>query len=76
LVSSANWSSDGVLRNRDAGLIIHDRDIAAYYQGVFLDDWNNRATAIRESKPAILAAPNAPTPPGMARISWGDFIGD
>ena len=32
LVSSANWSGDGVLRNRDAGLIIHDRDIAAYYE--------------------------------------------
>ncbi len=28
LVSSANWSGDGVLRNRDAGLIIHDKDIA------------------------------------------------
>jgi phosphatidylserine/phosphatidylglycerophosphate/cardiolipin synthase-like enzyme len=76
LVSSANWSSDGVLRNRDAGLIIYDRDVAAYYQNVFLDDWNNRAKAIRESTPAILAEPNAPTPPGMARISWQDFIGD
>ena len=28
LVSSANWSGDGVLRNRDAGLIIYDPDVA------------------------------------------------
>ena len=34
LVSSANWSGDGVLRNRDAGLIIQDKEIAGYYQNV------------------------------------------
>jgi phosphatidylserine/phosphatidylglycerophosphate/cardiolipin synthase-like enzyme len=76
LVSSANWSSDGILRNRDAGLIIHDRDIAGYYDGVFLDDWNHRASQIKEPAAAIVAALGAPTPPGMARISWEDYIGD
>jgi phosphatidylserine/phosphatidylglycerophosphate/cardiolipin synthase-like enzyme len=45
LVSSANWSGGGVVRHRDAGLIIHDEEIAGYYQRAFLDDWNNRAKA-------------------------------
>ena len=74
LVSSANWSGDGVLRNRDAGLIIHDPDIASYYQAVFLDDWEKRATKIKEAPPAIVAKTGARTPPGMARISWHDYM--
>ena len=74
LVSSANWSGDGVLRNRDAGLIIRNRDIAAYYERVFRDDWDNRATKIAEPQPAMLAPAGAATPPGMARVSWHDYF--
>jgi phosphatidylserine/phosphatidylglycerophosphate/cardiolipin synthase-like enzyme len=43
LVSSENWSADGVLRNRDAGLIIHHQPIAQYFQQIFLHDWTNLA---------------------------------
>ncbi len=45
LVSSQNWSADGTLRNRDAGVIIHHQDAAKYFQQVFLHDWENLATA-------------------------------
>nr|WP_246721288.1 phospholipase D-like domain-containing protein [Rhizobium leguminosarum] len=76
LVSSTNWSSDGVLRNRDAGLIIQDPEIAQYYQSVFLDDWDNRAKAfLDDDPPVVLAASGAPTPPGMVRMSWRDYHG-
>ncbi|ESQ83759.1 phospholipase D-like domain-containing protein [Asticcacaulis benevestitus] len=74
LVSSANWSGDGVVRNRDAGLLIHDPEIAQYYQSVFLDDWDLRAKAkIPDTTAAVVAAPDQPTPPGMVRISWADY---
>jgi PLD-like domain len=74
LVSSANWSGDGVLRNRDAGLIIHDREIAGYYQSVFLDDWENRArSTIPDDAPVMVVTEGAETPPGMVRISWRDY---
>ncbi|HEY3675306.1 MAG TPA: phospholipase D-like domain-containing protein [Candidatus Tumulicola sp.] len=43
LVSSQNWSADGVLRNRDAGLILNDAEIAQYFEAIFLDDWSQRA---------------------------------
>jgi phosphatidylserine/phosphatidylglycerophosphate/cardiolipin synthase-like enzyme len=43
LVSSQNWSADGTLRNRDAGVIIENADIAKYFEAIFLDDWNLRA---------------------------------
>jgi phosphatidylserine/phosphatidylglycerophosphate/cardiolipin synthase-like enzyme len=43
LVSSQNWSGDGTLRNRDAGLIIDNADVAAYFEALFIDDWTQRA---------------------------------
>jgi PLD-like domain len=75
LVSSANWSSDGTLRNRDAGLIIHDPEITAYYEAVFMDDWDKRAKAHLGSATGVrIAADDAPTPPGMVRIGWNDYF--
>ncbi|MBV8850445.1 MAG: hypothetical protein JOZ16_12775 [Methylobacteriaceae bacterium] len=44
MVSSQNWSADGTLRNRDAGLIIFNAEAAAYFEGIFLHDWDNLAS--------------------------------
>jgi hypothetical protein len=43
LVSSQNWSTDGTLYNRDAGLIIEHPDAAVYFQQIFDHDWENLA---------------------------------
>jgi phosphatidylserine/phosphatidylglycerophosphate/cardiolipin synthase-like enzyme len=43
LVSSQNWSADGTLRNRDAGVIIHNEAAAKYFEKIFLHDWDNLA---------------------------------
>lgn len=43
LVSSMNWSGEGVLENRDAGVLIENATAAQYYEAIFLDDWNNHA---------------------------------
>jgi phosphatidylserine/phosphatidylglycerophosphate/cardiolipin synthase-like enzyme len=76
LVSSANWSGDGVLRNRDAGLIIRDEEVAAYYQRVFVDDWNSRANAVlQDDPPVLIAAAGEAVPAGMVRMSWRDYYG-
>jgi PLD-like domain len=74
LVSSANWSGDGVLRNRDAGLIIFNKEIATYYQNAFLFDWENRASAfIEDDPPVMVAREDDETPAGMVRIPWRDY---
>jgi len=44
VISSQNWSGDGVLRNRDAGLVIENQKAAKYYEQVFLHDWTRMAT--------------------------------
>ena len=75
-MSSANWSGDGVVRNCDAGLIVHDKEIAGYYQRVFLDDWNNHAKAtIEDDVAARIASDDEPVPAGMVRMSWRDYFG-
>ena len=45
LVSSQNWSADGTLNNRDAGVIIYRPEAAQYFQQVFLHDWEHLAAA-------------------------------
>jgi phosphatidylserine/phosphatidylglycerophosphate/cardiolipin synthase-like enzyme len=74
LISSQNWSGDGFLRNRDAGLIVHDREVAAYYERIFIEDWERRGRSPFAQKPAALVAlEGEPTPPGMVRMSWSDY---
>jgi phosphatidylserine/phosphatidylglycerophosphate/cardiolipin synthase-like enzyme len=43
VVSSQNWSAEGVLQNRDAGLIIDCAMVARYFETIFLHDWDNLA---------------------------------
>jgi phosphatidylserine/phosphatidylglycerophosphate/cardiolipin synthase-like enzyme len=43
LVSSQNWSTDGTLYNRDAGVIIEHPGAAQYFQQIFLHDWDHLA---------------------------------
>jgi hypothetical protein len=43
VVSSMNWSGEGVLENRDAGVLIENATAAQYFEAVFLDDWTNHA---------------------------------
>jgi hypothetical protein len=43
MVSSQNYSADGVRFNRDAGLIIYHPKVAQYFEKIFLYDWESRA---------------------------------
>src|ERR1700730_6521778 len=51
VVSSMNWSGQGVLENRDAGVLIENANAARYFEAIFLDDWNHHA-ARRMASPA------------------------
>jgi len=42
-LGSQNWSADGVIRNRDATLIIYNEEAAKYWQQIFIHDWTNMA---------------------------------
>jgi len=59
VVSSQNWSGEGVLENRDAGLIIDNTSVAKYFEAIFLHDWDNLAVG-RGGVRGVTAA-DAPT---------------
>jgi len=40
LISSINWNENSVTRNREAGIIIKNCEIAKYYSEIFFYDWN------------------------------------
>jgi phosphatidylserine/phosphatidylglycerophosphate/cardiolipin synthase-like enzyme len=40
LVSSINWNENSVTRNREAGIIVENVEVAEYYASVFFYDWN------------------------------------
>ena len=54
VVSSQNFSPEGVQSNRDAGVIIENAHVAQYFESVFLSDWKTRTI------PAVSAAAKAP----------------
>jgi phosphatidylserine/phosphatidylglycerophosphate/cardiolipin synthase-like enzyme len=56
VVSSQNFSPDGVQFNRDAGVIIESAPVAQYFENVFLADWNNKA------KPFVAKSSAKPKP--------------
>jgi phosphatidylserine/phosphatidylglycerophosphate/cardiolipin synthase-like enzyme len=42
-VGSHNWSGNGVLRNRDATVVIYNKEAAHYGQQIFVHDWTKMA---------------------------------
>jgi phosphatidylserine/phosphatidylglycerophosphate/cardiolipin synthase-like enzyme len=54
VVSSQNFSPDGVEKNRDAGLIIESAEIANYFEPIFLSDWNK----LKPFAPKAAASPS------------------
>jgi len=75
LLGSHNWTNQGVEANRDASLLIEDPEIAAYYERVFLHDWERLArAAIREEATPIpvIASEEAAAVDDVAfrRVPW------
>ena len=42
-IGSENWSADGVLRNRDASVVLENSEAVTYFEKIFLHDWNVHA---------------------------------
>lgn len=73
VVGSHNWSSSGTLTNRDASLIINNRDVTAYYEKIFMWDWNNLTSPTGAEEVIPIIATEETTPAGMVRVAWETF---
>ena len=56
-LGSQNWSAEGVLRNRDASVIIENAKAASYFEQIFVHDWTRIAT--KHAQPAAMSATGA-----------------
>ncbi len=49
LISSINWNEQSIRKNREAGLLVTNQDVAMYYASVFLSDWRLDASQTNAS---------------------------
>ncbi|MFW9853107.1 MAG: phospholipase D-like domain-containing protein [Candidatus Thorarchaeota archaeon] len=68
-VSSINWSNNSVVNNREAGAIVKNSNVAAFFKTVFDFDWANSETPVGFTQPVSLVSPK---PGGIADGSF-DF---
>ncbi len=69
-ISSINWSNNSVVNNREAGAIVENTDVAAYFKTVFDFDWANSDIPAGFEKPVTIIAPQA----GEIVTGMYDFI--
>ena len=58
-VSSINWSNNSIENNREAGAIVRNFDVAAYFKDVFDFDWANSELPTGYERPVTIIAPQA-----------------
>ncbi len=56
-VSSINWSNNSVVNNREAGAIVKNTKVAAYFKTVFDWDWANSDVPVGFTVPVSIVAP-------------------
>ncbi len=66
-VSSINWSNNSVVNNREAGAIVKNANVAAFFKTVFDFDWANSETPVGFTQPVSLVSPK---PGGIADGSF------
>jgi len=52
LIASINWNENSVTRNREAGIIIENEEVAGYYAQVFFYDWDLKAPEDLQNNPS------------------------
>jgi phosphatidylserine/phosphatidylglycerophosphate/cardiolipin synthase-like enzyme len=38
-ISSFNWNRNSFMRNREAGIMVYNKELARYYEDIFWHDW-------------------------------------
>lgn len=78
MLGSHNITNQGALFNRDASLLVRDPEVAAYFEKVFLFDWDTLAT--QETDELVggmrIARPGEETPLGFRRVSVAELLGE
>jgi S1-C subfamily serine protease len=76
MFGSHNLTNMGALFNRDASLIVKDREVATYFQQIFNFDWEVLASQTAEESVGgvRIARRDESTPAGFRRVSLSEFM--
>ncbi|GAB3930706.1 phospholipase D-like domain-containing protein [Larkinella terrae] len=78
MLGSHNLTNEGSLFNRDASLLVRDAEVAAYFEQIFLFDWE--VLSVQETDELVggirIANPGEPTPLGFRRTSISELLGE
>jgi phosphatidylserine/phosphatidylglycerophosphate/cardiolipin synthase-like enzyme len=78
ILGSHNLTNAGALYNRDASLLVRDKEVAQYFEKVFNFDWEVLST--QEADESIgdvrVAMPGEEEPAGFRRVSLAEFLGE
>jgi hypothetical protein len=82
VLGSQNWTAAGTGPNRDASLVIWNKDANAYFAKLFEYDWEQLATNRVRSNESLspvkvaMAGQESVTPRGYRRVSLAEFLGE
>lgn len=82
VLGSQNWTAAGTGPNRDASLVIWNKDANEYFAKVFEYDWEQIGSKRSRSNESLspikftMAGEEAITPPGYKRISLAEYLGE
>jgi hypothetical protein len=76
LLGSQNLTNGGSLFNRDASLLVRSPKVAAFYEKIFLYDWENLTNNEAEERVGGIrrAAPGEATPAGFRRVKLSELL--
>ena len=76
ILGSQNLTTAGSLFNRDASLLVRSKEVAEYFEKIFLFDWEN--VAQQQADELVggirLAEPGEATPVGFRRVSLSELL--
>jgi len=72
LISSQNWSDSAVIKNREAGVLLHCPEIAGYYASIFKGDWDTGLMELPKKKALVAGA--GLEPKGMIGVDISDYL--
>lgn len=78
MLGSQNLTNGGSLFNRDASLLVRSRKVAAFFEKIFLFDWDNLAHNEADERVGGIrpAGPGEETPKGFRRVKLSELLSE
>lgn len=74
LISSQNWSDAALVKNREAGVVLHYPAMAKHYTQIFESDWKTAEKTLKKKTKAEFYGPESFATGKTVRLNPGDYV--